>query len=89
MHHAIASKDFSRKTLSQLARKGIAVTGAAFAPGPDGSFANGERVYILVIDGCQYIRTHAQVLVCAASSWRGDVTDANSVAANEVIDGRW
>ena len=71
-HHPIASKDFSRKTLGQLARKGIAVAGAQFAPDAQGSFANGERVYVLVVNGCQYIRTHAQVLVCAASSWRGE-----------------
>jgi hypothetical protein len=62
MHHAIASKDFSRKTLGQLTRKGIAISGASWAPGADGSYANGERVYALVIDGCQCIRTHGEVL---------------------------
>jgi hypothetical protein len=71
-HHPIASKDFSRKTLGQLARKAIAVAGATFVPGADGSYANGERAYALVVDGCQYLRSHAQVLTCAASSWRGE-----------------
>lgn len=71
-HHPIASKDFSRKTLGQLFRKGISVGGATVAPGADGTFANGERVYALVVNGCQYLRTHSQVLTCAASSWRGE-----------------
>jgi hypothetical protein len=72
MHHPIASKDFSRKTLSQLTRKGIEIASATFVPGADGSFANGERAYALVVNGCQYLRTHSQVLVCAASSWCGE-----------------
>ena len=71
MHHPIASKDFNCKTLNQLERKGVSVAGMSLAPGKDGSFANGERVYALVVDGCQYLRSHAQVLVCASSSWRG------------------
>lgn len=71
-HHSIASKDFSRKTLTALSRKGIAVAGMTFVPGADGSFANGERAYELVVNGCQYIRTHGQVLTCAASSWCGE-----------------
>lgn len=72
MHHPIASKDFSRKTLTALSRKGVAIGGATLAPGADGSYANGERAYALIVDGCQYLRTHSQVLVCAASSWRGE-----------------
>ncbi len=71
-HLQIAAKDFSKKTLNQLSSKGIRLADVSWAPGTDGSFSNGERVYALVIDGCQYMRTYLQVLVCASSSWRGE-----------------
>jgi hypothetical protein len=60
-----ATKDFSRKTLAALAKKGIAVIGATFVPGADGTFANGERAYQLDNAGQHQIRTFGQVLALA------------------------
>lgn len=58
-------RDFSRKTLTALARKGIEVLGATFVPGSDGSFANGDRAYKVNDNGCGRVLTFTQVLEAA------------------------
>jgi hypothetical protein len=59
-------KDFSRKTLSSLSRKGITLIGLTIIPGTgDLPFATGERGYILNDNGTQRIRSFAQVLELA------------------------
>ncbi len=58
-------KDFSKTTQKHLAAIGIKVIGTTFIPGPDGSFANGERAYQLDDNGTMRIRTFAEVLEMA------------------------
>lgn len=61
-------RDFSRKTVSALARKGIRIIGITVIPDPtsDLPFASGERGYSLDDNGCGRIVTFAQVLELAA-----------------------
>lgn len=60
-----ATKDFKRSTLACLRRRGIALVGATWLPGADGSFANGERGYQLDDNGTGKIRTYLGVLELA------------------------
>lgn len=46
-HHPIAKGAFKAKTLRALANKNIFLASASWIPGADGSFANGETVYLL------------------------------------------
>lgn len=55
-------RDFSRKTLSALARKGIAVIGTQAGPAFDGDTVYSGRFYKLDNNGCGMIRSHSQVL---------------------------
>lgn len=57
-----ASKDFSKAVRAALTSKGIAITCTTWLPGTDGSFANGERGYVLNDNGTQRLRTHAGVV---------------------------
>lgn len=60
-------KDFSRKTLSSLSRKGIALIGLTVIPGTgDMPFATGETGYILNDNGTQRILLFGEVLKLAA-----------------------
>lgn len=61
-------RDFSRKTLNALTRKGIAVIGTTVIPNPasDLPFASGERGYKIDDNGCHRIWTFSQVLENAA-----------------------
>lgn len=60
--------DFSKKTLSALARKGIRLVGLTVIPdmSSDMPFANGSRGYQLDDNGCHRIRTFKEVLEMAA-----------------------
>lgn len=64
-------RDFSKKTLAALARKGIALVGLTVIPdmssdmSSDMPFANGSRGYQLNDNGCHRIRTFAEVLEMA------------------------
>lgn len=60
--------DFSKRTVSALARKGITVIGLTVIPNAnsDMPFATGERGYRLNDNGCGRIATFAQVLELAA-----------------------
>jgi len=59
-------KDFSKKTLSLLAKKGITLIGLTLIPGTgDMPFANGERGYILNDNGTSRVLLFAQVLKLA------------------------
>jgi hypothetical protein len=59
--------DFSRKTLSYLARKGITLVGLAALPdmSSDMPFANATRGYRVNDNGCGRIWTFAQVMGAA------------------------
>lgn len=56
------SKDFSAPTRTMLRKKGIAIIGATWLPGENGSYANGETGYILNNNGQQQIRTYLGVI---------------------------
>lgn len=71
-HHPIPSTHFAKKTLRQLSKKGITITGATWIPGADGSYANGETAYELEVNGCRYLRTFLQVRKAAESTWSGE-----------------
>ena len=58
-----ASKDFDKRTIAHLLSRGIRITGTTWLPGTDGTYANGERGYILDDNGCQRIRNYAGVLL--------------------------
>lgn len=64
-HTAPAAKDFSVKVRNTLARRGIAIVGSTWLPGTDGSFANGERGYIVDDCGTQRIRSYADLTAYA------------------------
>jgi hypothetical protein len=61
--------DFSRKTVSALARKGITIIGTCAIPAikADGSpdWCNADRGYKLNDNGCQRIRSFSEVLETA------------------------
>ena len=60
-------KDFSKKTLAALARKGISLVGLTVIPdmSSDMPFANGSRGYQLNDNGCHRIRSFSEVLELA------------------------
>lgn len=68
MHTANAAKDFSVKVRNTLARRGIAIVGSTWLPGTDGSFANGERGYIVDDCGTQRIRSYMDLKAYAESA---------------------
>ena len=57
-----ASKDFPRRTLASLTRLGIKLVGTTWLPGPDGSYANGERGYLVDDNGTGKVWTYKQVV---------------------------
>ena len=60
-------KDFSRKTLNALAKRGVRVIGLTFIPASgDLPFACGERGYKIDDNGCARVWTFAQVIGAAA-----------------------
>lgn len=60
-------KDFSRKTLTALGRKGITLIGLTVIPGQgDLPFATSETGYILNDNGTSRVRTFREVLEMAA-----------------------
>lgn len=63
------SRDFSAKTVKQLTAKGISIVGSTAVPGFEGDKYFSGTAYSLVWNGTGFIRTHSQVLACAASSW--------------------
>lgn len=65
-HNNIAGRHFNRKTLNALSRKGITLIGSTWAPGADGSFANGQTIYALNDNGTQRMRSYLEVLAVAS-----------------------
>ena len=62
-------RDFSKKTLATLARKGITIYGTTILPDNTSSmpFASGERGYKINDNGCGRIWTFNEVINAAAS----------------------
>lgn len=61
--------DFSKKTISQLASKGISISGTQAIPGFIGDEYFSGIAYQLVWNNTGFMRTYSQVIVLAASSW--------------------
>ena len=59
------TRDFSAATRKVLAARGITLLKPEWLPGPDGSFANGERAYLANDNGCGRILRFAEVLAAA------------------------
>jgi hypothetical protein len=59
--------DFSRKTLSALTRKGIAIVGLQAIPNMASAmpFANADRGYVVNDNGCGRVWTFTQVMEAA------------------------
>jgi hypothetical protein len=56
-----ASKDFPKSTLSALTKRGIRLVGTTWLPGPGGSYANGERGYLVDDNGTGKVWSYLQV----------------------------
>ena len=62
-------KDFSKKTLAQLDKKGIKIVGSQAIPAfPGDKYFSGVS-YSLSVNSRGFIRTHSQVVILAQSSW--------------------
>lgn len=68
----IASKDFSKKTINALTKKGVSIEGVQAIPAFDGDTFFSGVAYLLSANGAGFIRTHSQVVVMANSSWNPD-----------------
>ena len=55
-------RDFNRKVLNALKKKGITITGITNLPGKGGDFANGERGYNVTDNGKGRVLTYKEVL---------------------------
>lgn len=67
MHHQIAARSFSSKTLKALAAKGVRLLSTTVIPGQgEMPYANGDRGYFVDDRGTGRVLTHGQVLALAA-----------------------
>lgn len=62
------SKDFSRKTVSQLSKKEINIIGTQAIPDYEGDKFFSGVAYKLEYKGIGFMRTHSQVITLACSS---------------------
>lgn len=66
----IGHRDFDKKTILTLSKKGVEIVGTQAVAAFDGDRYFSERAYKIVIGGdTGAIRTHAQLRVMASSSW--------------------
>jgi len=66
---SIAQKDFSPKTLSLLAKKGVCIVSVMAVPAFEGDKYFSGTAYSLSYNGQSFIRRHSQILTMAVSSW--------------------
>lgn len=66
---SIAQKDFSKKTISLLAEKGVNIINTVAVPAFDGDVYFSGVAYTLEFNGLSFMRTHHQILCMAVSSW--------------------
>lgn len=57
----IATRDFGRKTIAALARKGIRVINVTSLPDAKGSFLNSERGYVVDDNGTGRVFTYLEL----------------------------
>lgn len=62
---ATASKDFPKKMINELTRRGMRIIGTTWLPDSKGNYAKGERGYTIDDNGTQRIRTYLQVMALA------------------------
>lgn len=66
----IAHRDFDKKTILALLKKGVEVVGTQAVAAFEGDRYFSGRAYEIVIGGnTSAIRTHAQLRIMASSSW--------------------
>lgn len=58
-------RDFNRKTIKALAKKGAQIYNKTWLAGKDGSFANGQTGYYLNHNGTSKVMDYLQVLAFA------------------------
>jgi hypothetical protein len=63
------TKDFSKKTLSQLESKSILIVGTQAVPAFEGDKYFSGVAYQLCYNNKSFLRTHSQIIVLAQSSW--------------------
>lgn len=66
------SQDFSAKTISRLAKKGLSVVGKQAVPAFDGDQYFTGTVYQLTDGTKSVLRSHRHVLTISVSSWTMD-----------------
>jgi len=71
------TKDFSKKTISALATKGVYIYGTTWIPDASGSCANGETAYQVDDNSTSRVLRFSEVLALAEST---DRTDPEAVA---------
>jgi hypothetical protein len=69
----VAAKDFNKKTLDLLSKKGVNVISCQAIPAFEGDKYFTGTAYMLDYNGHGFSRTHAQVLIMANSSWTPEV----------------
>lgn len=75
-HNPIYAKDFSKKTLNELSKKGWCIHGSQLVQGNNGSWANPRTLYILVGDlGHTTILSHSDVMELAGTSKKAEKKD--------------
>jgi len=60
-----AAKDFGKEVRAALSKRGIRLVGTTWLPDEKGSFANGERGYLLDDNGTGKVRDYRGVLSLA------------------------
>lgn len=74
-------KDFSKKVLASLSKKGISIVGSVAVPAFEGDVYFSGVAYQLVWNEIGFIRTYSQVEAIAASSWCPQTYFAEQAAA--------
>ena len=62
-----AARDFNKATIKALANKGMVIYSSRWIPGECGSFANGERGYLVNDNDCSRLLTYREVMAEAQS----------------------
>lgn len=70
-------KDFSKKTLAILSKKGISIIGTQSVPAFEGDNYFSGTAYKLLYKETQFMRLYFQVITLASSSWDPE-TDLNN-----------
>jgi hypothetical protein len=75
-------RDFSKKVIASLSKKGISIIGSQAIPAFEGDVYFSGVAYILVWNQNQFIRTYSQVNCLALSSWKPESFFSNDAETN-------